>query len=1651
MIEKVKYILIIFLFVFHVSATTTELELPPSAWQITVSRIDPSPQPSGSIMRFRVQLQCSAVAGSVCTDTEMRFPGQGLTTFNMDFFHPAIENFSYEVATDEWVIDFQDEIFTGTNIEFDITANSPNHTTPNGTSFIIDAIIDSSNTDPASASDTGTWSAVANLGVEKYLQFGPDTDAILDLPVRYYLYPCDPGYVPNAKGHLYIENWTLVDELPAGTVYNNSSGVYNAGAHTVTWSDTNYLDNEDCEFTGPTDYWVEVTFPSTVFGSAAVPPVLEVTNTAIFEGYPIGEAVTPANRLTDTDNLLHGFGLPNPLGTHTKYAYTPYAGTQDITYEDDEASFAVFIRTSAGGSTPYYWRITDPLPCLDYTPNASTQYESMDLNTGYCANPAYQPTDFISLSIYPDVTNITDPANFVAVHPTIPLDYVDTNGNTGTFDVPIETSAATYITYQISWADVQSILGAGVGLSDLIWDSQSIGVQAIVTALEGRSVAQLRLKGTVAPDTPTYPMLNQYRVRNYGHFNIIAGGDDTYVGVIQDDVIIQNKAPIIRAQKTVGESTGLVTLTANSTGASFRPGETLMITDLLPLGYTFKNETQQYMTLSDTGGSWSWSTSNGDRNNTGYVELDLLSVRNYIDVEVIDDYNGTGRQLVRATFNEPPIPVGWEGLSSFRFSFYLNESPMNYSAVNTMQVFPSDPVSVANLQCQTGYSSFPSAAQSSDPNDLDNDGFTTGEGFCFDNETVSPTSTYVDISSNKSVKGDAPSGLGFERFPAVGGITNAGGTVDFQLNIVNVGGVSLTDFVLYDVFPHVGDIGLSETQIGTSRGSDFEATFAGFDASTIPAGALIEYSTSNSPCRDELTTGSTPFPTGCTNDWTSTVPSPISNVRAIRISFPSGGLSFFDPGEGMAIEYAMTYPAGTSVGDVAWNNFAYAGVRTDDNSNILPTEAPKVGIGIPEVDLNITKSVDPSYVLVGAPVEYTVLIDHEGAVSTNGVYTLPASTARNVTIQDNGLSQGLTIVPGSSYIGNSATNSEDGATFNEATGEIFLATIGPNDTYELTYYAYSPVEALIDNTVEIMSHPGIEDSDSTPGNGVASEDDIANVSANWVTPNIDIQKLVETSAGSGTFIEADATDGLEGEYAPGEPVTYRFVVTNTGSTYLNSITISDDLAGFECDQNLGYMAASASQTIDCTWSYGFPFDTNPYVNTATVTGSITISGETSTVSDTDSAQIVICTLPELTNLTNQTLCVNETVSPSNVTTSVTNGMSVTYQWYNDLGAGNPTTTAISGQTGATLTVFPTIAGTYQYRVEATSVSSPMCKSSKIVTLILLPSPDITVTVFDAHCNQNDGYILFSFSDNPDQTHISFSIDNGATYPYTTQDNNGNYSINNMSSGTYVLWAHWGDASCPVLLQSATIDSLDGPTVSTSPDDNVCISENIVISANATNGTAPYLYSWDQGLGLGSGKTFNPTATATYTVTATDNFGCTDTDAVTITVLSETDPTCSDCVDPTDADNDGVCRSEDCDDNDPNFPQIAGTSCNDVNAFTTNDVITEGGCACQGRYIACTTNLSVDIQQPIYDDNGTPTNVSDDTFTFSVQINGNGGNGWTANGQSGSYGQTANFGPYGVDAAGIVFDVLDQDNPNCQEQVSVNISSCIYSGVCTCCE
>ena len=96
-----------------------------------------------------------------------------------------------------------------------------------------------------------------------------------------------------------------------------------------------------------------------------------------------------------------------------------------------------------------------------------------------------------------------------------------------------------------------------------------------------------------------------------------------------------------------------------------------------------------------------------------------------------------------------------------------------------------------------------------------------------------------------------------------------------------------------------------------------------------------------------------------------------------------------------------------------------------------------------------------------------------------------------------------------------------------------------------------------------------------------------------------------------------------------------------------------------------------------------------------------------------------------------------------------------------------------------------------------------------MTVGLGNGPDITAILStDEACESGNGSITFSFTDNPNQTAIAFSIDGGVTWPtaYNVSDNSGSFTISNLSSDTYDLQARWGNGECLIDLADETIAS-----------------------------------------------------------------------------------------------------------------------------------------------------------------------------------------------------------------------------------------------------
>lgn len=122
------------------------------------------------------------------------------------------------------------------------------------------------------------------------------------------------------------------------------------------------------------------------------------------------------------------------------------------------------------------------------------------------------------------------------------------------------------------------------------------------------------------------------------------------------------------------------------------------------------------------------------------------------------------------------------------------------------------------------------------------------------------------------------------------------------------------------------------------------------------------------------------------------------------------------------------------------------------------------------------------------------------------------------------------------------------------------------------------------------------------------------------------------------------------------------------------------------------------------------------------------------------------------------------------------------------------------------------------------------------------------------------------------------------------------------------------------------------------------------------------------------------------------------------------------------------------------------NCNDG---IDNDGDGEVDCADEDCSCTCTSTITGVMTPSVYDDNGTPENLADDTYSFKITVQGQ-GVGWKGGDKTGSYGVPTSFGPYPVGQAAS-FKIRDTQNSSCFFSVSANMNACIYLETCTCCK
>ena len=391
-----------------------------------------------------------------------------------------------------------------------------------------------------------------------------------------------------------------------------------------------------------------------------------------------------------------------------------------------------------------------------------------------------------------------------------------------------------------------------------------------------------------------------------------AGGGDAYdetsctdIGVAAPaaDFLLYDNDPNGAGPYEVGDIVRINSTTGQDTnGGIDMVNPTIM--NLLPVGFSYRgNETL-------TG--------------SGYVEAG----EPVYSIEVVPDFAGTSRELVRLTFPSGFTIPHSPGRKAIEYRFDMEVLPSVSFGTVSSEIW---------VTCESPGDGDGFSWRVEDSLDVDGDGDTT-ERMGFDREdweVGNAGSGVASLDSVMGVKGELDSD--FSRFPD-SGLTVPSGQADYKLDITNSGGVALKDLALIEILPHVGDRGVIDL---SERDSEWAPFLAG--AVDAPDGMQVFYSTSGNPCREELTPG---LPSGCEDPaWASSLPSDPTTVKSLKFEQIDG--SWLRPGESVEISWPMRAPINAPTNsEIAWSSFGVVATRADNNQRLLPSEPMKVGIGI---------------------------------------------------------------------------------------------------------------------------------------------------------------------------------------------------------------------------------------------------------------------------------------------------------------------------------------------------------------------------------------------------------------------------------------------------------------------------------------------------------------------------------------------------------------------------------------------------------------------------------------------------------------------------------------------------------------------------------
>ena len=645
----------------------------------------------------------------------------------------------------------------------------------------------------------------------------------------------------------------------------------------------------------------------------------------------------------------------------------------------------------------------------------------------------------------------------------------------------------------------------------------------------------------------------------------------------------------------------------------------------------------------------------------------------YNAAEVINNYNGTGRQLVRFTQVDPTCSNNTDiqpsaaiantapNSSTFSKNFIIAvkakagtlEGTYNFSDKDT---FVSTDVKDPKYSQVPQMDSLTDTKGLVDTNDLDGDGISTDQIRIANISSVRILET-GRLNVKKYVRREG--NTNWVEAPNLENMSVYDSKIEYKLVIENVGNLALKDIRVMDVLPYSGDTYITNPTL--ARGSDWTPKL--LDAlevvqNTSGVTPQIYYNTSTAPDINVLNANNP-----ITSDWTNNY----STSRSFLIDLPGTTLQPAGIVE-LTFEGFKVSSGSLAVNNQAWNSIAtWYTVINKDGSTIkpgAPSEPEKVGI----------RAVLPTY--IGGITWYDVNKDgiqdaNEPGINGVKVEVIEVATgnAPYTTTTANDPTTGL---PGSFKVETlfmTSINYRLKFTFPNGSYVISPANQGSDDTKDS------------DTTTGIGSYIGTFDKTFTMG-----KDDYTIGVGAYLPSGSKISKAVVETAATGTTVNGIAEVG--------ETLTYTLTITNETSTVASDVLVKDSIASIATTDYAKYgiesivvNSVSVATTGDLLTTNGLTLTSVPAKSSATVVYTVKMLNsftselaktELKNIATTDGTTPTDCAYGDLECATTTT-----PINPRIVGTKVLTGESKTVNSVGELGEELTYTITLDNSTGTT--------------------------------------------------------------------------------------------------------------------------------------------------------------------------------------------------------------------------------------------------------------------------------------------------------------------------------------------------------------------------------